>query len=417
LLADVAPLRCLVVFGTWLESPCVAIGKHHATLREYANLRHTMWNRSIHDWLPEWPAMVQLRSLQLGWYAHTDTTPLASLVALEELQIVIAEACQHCVPLRRLKRLRELDISNGWVCDVVWYLPRLEKLVWDGGPEVSLRSLARRTLFHRRASGQPFLATDCDEVSSLRVLVLHGNTNISRDCASVRKLLQNVEQPEVRSFDFTDDLFMSVARLRHLKRLAIRVCRFPWIQLGCQRLVSFACAGSLEELYFLPIGLIDIEQLRFKPLPLWFHDRLPNLRVLASPFQESMAVLARLCPRLTQVHLPFSRCCAFWRTRRATLARLRVVTLALEYDCRWLRRERGPGRALPSLQRIFHPTTDCLSCPTVCNRYTTVYHEDEPPHCYQFFTAWVVCQAPWGQPWPGEDRRHRAEHFHRLGVD
>jgi hypothetical protein len=58
------------------------------------------------------------------------------------------------------------------------------------------------------------------------------------------------------------------------------------------------------------------------PLPKCVHDRgLPNLRVLASSYQESMAVLGELCPRLTHVHVPFTKRCSFSTMNHTSLGR------------------------------------------------------------------------------------------------
>jgi hypothetical protein len=148
------------------------------------------------------------------------------------------------------------------------------------------------------------------------------------------------------------------------------------------------------------------------PLPKCVHDRLPNLRVLASPYQESMGVLGELCPRLTHVHVPFTKRCSFSTMNRTSLGRLCVVTLAITENCAWLRRERGPGRALPSLQRIFHTTTDCPSSTQRCERRQPV--QGKVPHLDKVFIHCKVLRAPWGHEWEKMIRQPDEEEFHRF---
>jgi hypothetical protein len=122
--------------------------------------------------------------------------------------------------------------------------------------------------------------------------------------------------------------------------------------------------------------------------------------VLASPFQESVVELARLCPRLTHLHLPFSVNCGFSEASRDSLSRLCVVTLSASHDCSWLRSERGSGRALPSLRRIFHPTTDCLSSSPCARRRIAVgkEHGEGFLDSHAFITMRALAPL-WSQKW------------------
>jgi hypothetical protein len=407
-LADVVPLTRFVVSGTLQESPRPAMQPHYATLREFVEIDYELWLWGHYSkWLPDLRTMVHLRSLRLGRLQQMDMEPLSVLVMLEQLQVLVAETCEHCVPLRRLTRLRELEITNGWVGDLVGYLPRLEKLVWDDTFQSSYpqRKLRRRDKFNR--DEDHIEASSLAHVSRLRQLVLCGHLLIDINSPGVYEMLENVEQVEVFGNRLAILLLQSLAGLRHVKRLSIFEGDLtPWQPAYANR-HTWAFAESLEELFYW-----SSEGGLSAPLPRWFRYRLPNLRVLGSPFEESMAALGELCPRLTHLHAPFSTNCLFSATNRTSLSRLCVVSLSIGHDCEWLRRERGPGRALPSLQRIFHPTTDCLSSAHGCQRHLTF--RNVSPRSHNVFVGGKVLRPPWGHVCGKSSKPIVAEHFYRL---
>jgi hypothetical protein len=413
-LAEIAPLTRLVVRGVWEHCPRAAMGPHVETLHEYIELDTTVFSPLDRDVHPEWFTLVHLRTLRMGRFAQTDLKAIMALVALEELQVVVAMTVQSCRPLRRLVRLRELHLTNGFMCDLVGFLPRLETLVWEyhyiGSYDDRRGTLYRRG--SRRGNGN-----SSGDVSSLRKLVLHGSVSIDPYVGRVHGMLKNVEHVEVHGRYRGEFDLEEIAQLCHLTRLAIVGVRLPVVPRGRKRRFTFASAASLEELYYRPYCCNSqyTEKLT-APFPLWFHDRLPNLRVLASPFQESLVDLARICPRLTHLHIPFSMNCGFPEASRESLSRLCAVTLGACYDCTWLRSECGPGRALPSLCRIFHPTTDCLTSSPCARRRIVVGREG----IYKvMFVAERALVPMWSQKWENLDGYDvdEEEYYHRVVPD
>jgi hypothetical protein len=197
---------------------------------------------------------------------------------------------------------------------------------------------------------------------------MQGNLAINDKSASVRKMLEHLDQHAIDHNELFHGVLKSIARLRHLKRLVFRESFLPRVRCARDRQVSFACAESLEELFYDPCPRSALDETPIAPLPQWFHDRLPNLRVLRVRFKNRWQCWGS-CVRGSLICTSRSAQCTLLTTNRASLERLCIVSLAMAQDCTWLRRERGPGRALPSLQRIFHQTTDCLSSPQFCQRH------------------------------------------------
>jgi hypothetical protein len=386
------------------------MGPHVDTLHEYIELDNTVSDFLYRDVHQAWLPLVHLRTLRMGRFAQTDLKSIVALVALEELQVVVAMTVQNCRPLRRLARLRELHLTNGFMCDLVGFLPRLETLVWEyhytGSYDHRRGTLLQRG--SRKGNGSS------GDVSSLRKLVLRGSVSIDPYFGRVHGMLKNVEHVEVHDRYRGEFVLEEIARLCHLKRLTFVGVYLPVVPRGSKRHFTFASAASLEEIFYRPYCCNS--QYTEQPtasFPLWFHDRLPNLRVLASPFQESLVDLAHLCPRLTHLHIPFSMNCGFPEASRESLNRLCVVTLGISYECTWLRSECGRGRALPSLCRIFHPTTDCLTSSPCARRRIVVGHEG----IYTFtFVADRALVPMWSQKWENLDGYsvNEEEYYHRV---